>query len=67
MATTPVFKPYDSGQLQLLPPSLEELVPANHPDSYRKKGGFTISLIYIYMFFICGYMVVPEEGDVWHP
>lgn len=25
-----VFKPYDQNQLQLLPPSLEELIPSNH-------------------------------------
>ncbi len=27
----PVFKPYNQNQLMLLPPSLEELVPKNHP------------------------------------
>jgi len=26
----PVFKPYDSDQLSLLPPSLDELIPSNH-------------------------------------
>ena len=25
-----VFKPYDQGQQQFLPPSLEELIPSNH-------------------------------------
>lgn len=37
MGTTPVFKPYDSDQLQLLPPGLEELVPVNHPSRIVKK------------------------------
>jgi transposase len=37
MGTTPVFKPYDSDQLQLLPPSLEELVSVNHPARIVKK------------------------------
>lgn len=37
MGTTPVFKPYDSDQMQLLPPSLEELVSANHPARIVKK------------------------------
>ncbi|MFS0491748.1 transposase, partial [Leadbetterella byssophila] len=27
----PTFKPYDQQQMMLLPPSLEELVPKNHP------------------------------------
>ena len=26
----PVFKPYNPDQLSLLPPNLEELIPANH-------------------------------------
>src|SRR5690554_2636415 len=37
MGTTPVFKPYDSDQLQLLPPSLEELISVNHPARIVKK------------------------------
>jgi len=30
MKSEPVFKPYQQDQLMLLPPSLEELIPANH-------------------------------------
>ncbi|MFD2597319.1 IS1182 family transposase, partial [Sphingobacterium griseoflavum] len=33
----PVFKAYDSDQMQLLPPSLEELIPCNHPSRIVKK------------------------------
>ncbi|MDV3704640.1 IS1182 family transposase [Sphingobacterium thalpophilum] len=37
MGKTPVFKPYDSDQMQLLPPSLEELITENHPARIVKK------------------------------
>lgn len=30
-SSAPVFKPYDPDQLQLLPPSLDELIAENHP------------------------------------
>lgn len=30
LASAPVFKPYHQNQMMLLPPSLEELIPANH-------------------------------------
>ncbi|MND70131.1 hypothetical protein D3C87_760100 [compost metagenome] len=37
MGSTPVFKPYDSDQMHLLPPSLEELITENHPARIVKK------------------------------
>lgn len=36
-STAPVFKPYDPDQLQLLPPSLDELITENHPARIVKK------------------------------
>lgn len=36
-STAPVFKPYDPDQLQLLPPSLDDLVTENHPARIVKK------------------------------
>jgi len=36
-SSAPVFKPYDPDQLQLLPPSLEELIAENHPARIVKK------------------------------